>query len=335
MDAISVAPAPSASSPLPLSSGLLAWPEGAVHLADWGVIRAEGADAATFLHSQLTHDITGLQPSQARLTGYCSAKGRLLASFMVCKAADDSLLLACSADVLPAALKRLSMFVLRAKCRLSDASSTVHCWGLSAVSTLTALGVDGLTAPGSVAVHDGAQFIRLHDGQTDAQAVPRWLALVPADSAASRAIAALPALDEQTWRGLEVASGVPRITAATVEQFVPQMINFDLVDGVSFSKGCYPGQEVVARSQYRGSVKRRLFRFTCDQTMQPGAEVFHDADPAQPAGMVVNVGAVAGDATALVEVKLSALENGTLHLGNPQGALLRRVALPYDVPQPG
>ena len=98
---------------------------GAVTLTHWGVIRARGADAATFLHNQLTNDFTGLSMSQARLAGYCSAKGRLLASFVAWKAADDEILLACHASVLPATLKRLSMFVLRSQCKLSDASAEV------------------------------------------------------------------------------------------------------------------------------------------------------------------------------------------------------------------
>ena len=100
----------------------------------------------------------------------------------------------------------------------------------------------------------------------------------------------LPALDAAAWRWLEVRSGVPRIVAATAEQFVPQMVNLELVGGVNFQKGCYPGQEVVARSQYRGTLKRRAFAVGGAAAMQPGQEIFHGADPGQPAGMVVLAG---------------------------------------------
>jgi folate-binding protein YgfZ len=126
-----------------------------------------------------------------------------------------------------------------------------------------------------------------------------------------------------------------RGTPATVEQFVPQMVNLELVGGVDFQKGCYPGQEVVARSQYRGTLKRRMQRFDADATLAPGVEVFHAADPGQPAGMVVNAApAPGGGWSALVEVKLAALDGGGLHAGGADGALLRRAALPYALPSP-
>jgi len=114
-----------------MSSSVTASFDGAVRLADWGVIRAAGADAATFLQSQLTQDVRGLDAERATLAGWCSAKGRLLASFVVWRPDPQTVLLACSADVLPAVLKRLSMFVLRAKCKLSDASAEWPLWGVA------------------------------------------------------------------------------------------------------------------------------------------------------------------------------------------------------------
>jgi hypothetical protein len=129
-----------------------------------------------------------------------------------------------------------------------------------------------------------------------------------------------------------VTSGVPRITAATSEQFVPQMINFELVGGVHFQKGCYPGQEVVARSQYRGTVKRRMHLFATTGSARAAQEIFHSDDPAQPAGMVVNAAEVPGLGTRLLaEVKLAALDGGNLHLAGADGALLQRLPLPYSI----
>ncbi len=318
---------------------------GATRLADWGVIRASGADAPGFLHSQLTQDVTSLPAGQARLAGYCSAKGRLLASFVMWKAESGDVLLACSADLLPAVLKRLSMFVLRAKCKLSDASADMACWGLTGTAAAQALGGRATAEPWAVSESAQATMVRLPDavadavadaGATDTGPVARWLAFVAAESDAAARLAAMPGVSADTWAGLEVASGWPRITAATAEQFVPQMINFDLIDGVNFQKGCYPGQEVVARSQYRGTVKRRLFRFASSVAAAPGAEVFHAADATQPAGMVVNVGAWGDTRHAmLVELKLSALDGGTLHLATADGAPMHRLAMPYDVPEPG
>lgn len=296
---------------------------GAVALEHWGVIRARGADATSFLHGQLTNDVTGLTPSRARWAGFCSAKGRLQASFLLCRDADDDILLACSADLLAPTLKRLSMFVLRAKCRLTDASSELALVGLAGETALQAAGT--LPTLARSVLPDGAAIVRLPDGDGIARAL--WIG-----SAASRP-AGLPVLDSATWDWLEVASGVPRIAAATVERFVPQMVNLELVGGVDFQKGCYPGQEVVARSQYRGTVKRRMQRFDADAPMAPGADVVHSADPGQPAGTVVNAAATPGGGwSALVEVKLAALDSGALHLGTAEGPLMRRHDLPYALP---
>ena len=317
---------------------------GTVRLSHWGVIRAHGAEAASFLQGQLTNDVATLDSSHARLAGFCSAKGRLQASFLVCKPAADELLLACSASVLPATLKRLSMFVMRARCKLSDATGDVGLWGVMGDAAQRLLqGIE----PGQTRVDEGATVIRLADADgaarcllmvAAADAVPTSTA--PSSSTSSTpaharpvALSALPAMSLDAWRLGEVRSGIPVIEAATVDQFVPQMLNYDIVGGVDFQKGCYPGQEVVARSQYRGTVKRRMFLFDVDAPAAPGQEVFHSADAGQPAGMVVNAAPHlhGGGASALVEVKLAALVGGSLHLGTPTGATLRRADLPYAV----
>jgi folate-binding protein YgfZ len=140
-------------------------------------------------------------------------------------------------------------------------------------------------------------------------------------------------LESVTWHWLEVSSGLPLIEAATVDQFVPQMVNFELIGGVDFKKGCYPGQEVVARSQYRGTLKRRMFLFDVPAAAQPGQELFHSADPGQPAGLVANAAASPdGGSRILAEVKLAALDHGSLHLGAADGPVLTQRELPYAVP---
>ena len=304
-------------------------PQGVVRLNDWGVIRATGAEARSFLHGQLTQDILNLDGANARLAGYCSAKGRLLASFVVWRRSDDEVLLACSADVLPDVLKRLSMFVLRAKCKLSDASAELPVWGLAGDAAGTALGARAAQPVWSRSAAAGADLVRLPDAVVNGAAVPRWLWA----GATGFALAAVPALDADAWRWLEVASGVARVVGATVEQFVPQMVNLELVGGVDFQKGCYPGQEIVARSQYRGTLKRRAHIVGSPVALQPGQEVFHDADAGQPAGMVVLAGSLAGSQhTALVELKLSALAGGSLHAGAADGPLLTPIDLPYAIP---
>ncbi|RZI56329.1 MAG: folate-binding protein [Rubrivivax sp.] len=323
---------------------------GAVRLADWGVIRAQGEEAAKFLHTQLTQDLALQTGAQARLAGYCSAKGRLLATMLAVKPDEQSVLLALPAEVLPATVKRLSMFVLRAKCKLSDDSAAWAVWGLSgaqardwlaeagaATGTATQAAAGAEATPATVwsvsrvALADGREALATRlpdDGLT-----PRFLLLQPADAPAP----ALPAIDPEEWQGLDVTAGLAWVRQGTVEQFVPQMLNLELLGGVNFQKGCYPGQEIVARSQYRGTIKRRTHLFALDGSdadATPGQEIFHSADPEQPAGMVAGFGRQEGRPLLLAEVKLAALESGTLHLGSATGAVLTPRPLPYVIGEP-
>lgn len=283
-----------------------------LHLRDWGVIRAQGADATAFLHGQLTQDFALLDRGHARLAGFCTAKGRLLATMVGWRGGEDEILLALPAETLAATLKRLAMFVLRAKCKLSDASAEYTVFGL-------------LGAPAAEA------WTLARDGDAVQIALPgpgRALRVQPA--AAPAPAGAAMTLDD--WALAEAEAGMAWVRGATVEAFVPQMINFEVLGGVNFKKGCYPGQEIVARSQYRGTLKRRLQVFETDAAATVGQEVFHSADPEQPAGIVAGGGSRDGRSVIAAEIKLAALEGGSLHLGSATGAALRPRALPYDIP---
>ena len=293
---------------------------GAVSLTHLGVIRARGADATKFLQGQLTNDIAAIGRNEARLAGFCSAKGRLQASFIVWKAADDDVFMACAADLLAPTLKRLSMFVLRAQCKLSDASDEMRLTG--AIGS-TASDLMPVSTPWTTRDMDGRRAVRLPDAAGTVRCVV-------ASGGEPLGDPEPPSMPLDQWRWLEVQSGIPTVEAATVDRFVPQMLNFELIGGVDFQKGCYPGQEVVARSQYRGTIKRRMFLFDADAPMRPGLEVFHSDDPAQPAGMVVNAAPHPRRGwSALIEAKLAALDGGALHLGSVEGPALRAADLPY------
>ena len=299
----------------------------AVRLSDWGIIRARGEDAGTFLNGQLTQEAAKLAPGQARLAGYCSPKGRLLASFVMWRSAPDEILLACSADLLAPTLKRLSMFVLRAKCKLSDASAEVALWGVALPGSAADVAIP--PQPYATTALAGGTAVRL----ADASGAVRLLWAAPADATPPWTTSASADL----WNWLEVQSAVPRIVAGTVEAFVPQMVNLELVGGVDFQKGCYPGQEIVARSQYRGTVKRRMVLAEGDAALPAGAEVFAAADPLQPAGQVVlsaslpNAPGGARHAT-LIEVKKALADGGELHLGAVDGPRVHLRELPYEIP---
>ena len=310
-------------------------PGAAVLLTHWGLIRAQGVDAASFLHSQLTASIQDLPPGEARLAGYCSAKGRLLASFLVWRTEPEAFLLACSASVLQATLKRLSMFVLRAKCTLSDASLELALVGeIGADATPNASGEDDTGSPPRPWIvtrrADDEEALCL----PSVEGVGRVMRIVPR----TRLNACGPlSLDVEVWRTLEIRSGIPLIEAANVDAFVPQMLNLELLGGVNFQKGCYPGQEVVARTQYRGILKRRMFLYATPVHAHAGQDVFDPAEPHEPAGRVVNAAYVSGSPNgyALVEIKLAALASAAPHLGGADGPALRRLELPYAVEVPG
>jgi folate-binding protein YgfZ len=307
-----------------------------MQLTQFGVIDASGDDAASFLHGQLTNDTQHLDAATARLAGYCSAKGRLLASFLTWRSG-DTIRLMLSKDVQAAVQKRLTMFILRAKAKLVDTSGELAVVALAG-DVRNALSTVFDALPDGVHVQvDGAagSLIRV----PDALERLRYLWIGPK----AQVEALLPSLDDKlkrvspaVWDWLDIRAGEPRITQPVVEQFVPQMVNFDVLGAVNFRKGCYPGQEVVARSQYRGTIKRRTSLANVDGELadvRPGAELFHSDDPGQPCGMIVNAAsAQGGGVDLLVEIKLAALESGSVHLGAADGPALRFLALPYGLP---
>jgi tRNA-modifying protein YgfZ len=305
-------------------------------VTDLGLVAVTGDDAASFLHSQLTNDVEHLPPGEARLAGYCTPKGRLLATFLVWRDA-EAIWLQLPREQQGALQKRLSMYVLRAKAKLADATlDPAH----EAVIGLGGEGADaalrqhvGLlpSVPYQVETSAAGTVIRL----ADAFGKPRFLWLTTADTA----IAALPALKDklalggnQAWHLASIHAAVPQVTLKTQEQFVPQMVNLELLGGVNFKKGCYPGQEIVARSQYLGKLKRRMALARIDNAAaRAGDEVFSAADPEQPCGMVVNAAVNgAGGADALVEMKLAALDED-VHLASAGGASLQFLPMPYPL----
>ena len=236
----------------------------------WGVIAARGPEAAHFLHNQLTQDFLLLDMQHARLAAFCNAKGRMQASMLGFKTSAEEVLLLMRADLLAQTLKRLSMFVLRSKVKLSDASADWTVYG-----RLT--NANEAAAPWQLSHEDGTWSVGLYPGA----GVARRLVVAPA---ATGLVQAGLSLDD--WMLSEVLSGVADVQAATFEAFVPQMLNYESVDGVNFKKGCYPGQEVVARSQFRGILKRRTYLVSSSLPLQAAQEIFHSSDATQPAGQV-------------------------------------------------
>jgi tRNA-modifying protein YgfZ len=315
-----------------LNAELIAAREGTVitPLIDHGVIRATGEEAASFLHNLMTNDVASLATDGLRFAGLCSAKGRLLATFTIWRDSAD-FMLALSADIQPAILKKLSMYVLRSKVKLTDAGNAVVLLGLagpSAPALIEALGAVVPTASQTTPVA-GGQVLGLTAGRF-------MLALTP-----ESAIAAWPKLAAQArpvgaaaWRWLEIVAGQPRVVAATQEAFVPQMVNMEVaaVAGVSFTKGCYPGQEIVARTQYLGKVKRRMYRGKLARPLPAGTDVFTPESQGQHCGALVTVApAPDGGYECLLVVQSSGAEAGEIHTGTADGPTVALLSLPYSL----
>ncbi|HEX7053993.1 MAG TPA: folate-binding protein [Burkholderiales bacterium] len=219
-------------------------------LGRYGLLSVTGADARAFLHAQLTNDIANLGPDRASLAGWCSAKGRLLATFLVIPG-PEGFLLQLARDLAAPVAKRLSMFILRAKVKITDASDAWAQYGVW----------DASFEQPEVAWDGERATVRVGER--------RYLQLVPKERDSET-----PNAEEAQWVLQEIRAGRPLITAATQDQFVPQMVNLEQLGGVDFKKGCYPGQEIVARAQYRGQVKRRMVRAQAPAGVQlaPGQE---------------------------------------------------------------
>ena len=226
--------------------------------------------AGSFLQGQLTNDVLLLPVGQARFAGYCSAKGRLMASFVVLKLSPEKYLLACHQDLLPSTLKRLSMFVMRAKLKLTDANAHYEMRGLLGTTADQACPALQSEVPWRAMQEGEGHFIKQHSAKNSGLIISRalWIGLKDAPSSLAFLGQSLPPATENEWQLAEVLAGISRVQAATSEAFVPQMLNYESVEGVSFKKGGYPGQEVVARSQFRGTLKRRAFIVACNSPMQ-------------------------------------------------------------------
>ncbi|MBL8385338.1 MAG: folate-binding protein YgfZ [Burkholderiales bacterium] len=284
-----------------------ALPVGNYRLSSWGLIQVSGADAVAFLHAQLSNDLSGLPVGRAQWTAYCSPKGRMLAGFLAWKQRPDLVCLACDRELVAALVKRMRMFVLRAKVVVTDVSSD---WALAG-----AIGRAGQPAPMEVVEDGGSTLV----GLTAVAGQTRCLVVAAAGSGAG---------DDWVWQLAQIRAGEVWITPATSEQFVPQMANFDAIGGINFKKGCYPGQEVVARTHYRGAVKRRMYRARVGAPAVAGVPLF--AAQAQECGTVANaVTDDTGRSELLAVISSDSRDSAPVRLGAPEGPPLEFIDLPY------
>lgn len=300
-------------------------------LSHFGLIRVNGPDARTFLQGQLTNDIHGVTVETAQISSYCSPKGRMLGSFWIFQRGDD-LFLQLPKERLDAVLKRLGMFVLRAQVLIEDASDTLARFGIAGECAAALLPAVPSEDRASI-THDEITIIRMPGDRPRFEVVGPETLLAPIwDHAAAQATPT----NADFWALMDIRAGMPNVLEETVEAFVPQMANLQLIDGVSFSKGCYTGQEVVARMQYLGKLKRRMYRARIDTSERPapGSEVFAASGDADAAvGRIVDAArSPDGGFEALAVLQISSAETDELRLGDTAGPTIALLDLPYAFP---
>jgi folate-binding protein YgfZ len=300
-------------------------------LPDFGLIHFSGDEAQAFLNAQLTSDVNALALTQSQYSGYCTPKGRLLASFLLWRGEQGYFM------QLPAALrepiqKRLSMYILRTKVKARDASTEFVRFGVAgadAAVVLARLCGEVPRAAHEVAHRDGITILRLP--------VDRFEVVAPQEKAdALRAALAAHAesAEPSHWDWLDIHAGIAVIQPATQEEFVPQMVNFDAIGAVSFKKGCYPGQEIVARMHYLGRLKQRMVLANIATTAapQPGDRLYSSDLGDQASGTLVNATASPdGGFDVLAVAQLSSIAAGSVHWKSLDGPALKVLPLPYEV----
>jgi folate-binding protein YgfZ len=303
----------SAESAMAASSGIC-------DLSHYGLVKISGEDAAQFLHAQFTNDVLALQSGQSQLNGWCSPKGRLLAVFWLWRI-DDEYYMLLQKSLQLAIQKRLGMFILRSKVTLEDVSATTVRIGLLRASpapgTDHPYAVDDILssftpAPGNITNTDRGTSARLGPSRTVLVTSP-----ATAEAVWKELCKTLPPLTVNEWDLAGINEGVIEVVPDTQDSYVPQMANLELVGGVSFKKGCYPGQEIVARTQYRGILKRRMAKVShlSSIPLKPGTPVYSPQYPDQSVGSVaLSARSSTSSVVALVVVQLESINSNSLYL---------------------
>lgn len=297
-----------------------------------GLIDVTGEEARTFLHNLTSSNIKALPANHAQLSSLSGPKGRMLANFLIWQT-DEGFRLALSADLHTQILKKLGMYVLRTKVRLADAGETRVLLGIAGKEAGKALATAGLCVPADrFGTEQAADTLVIQLGEA------RFLIDAPADAAPALwnalTSAGVVAAGTSAWQWLDIQDGIPWINATTTDEFVAQMINYELLGGVSFDKGCFPGQEIIARTQHIGKVKKRMFaaHVPSDTAIAGATDVYAPEFGAQSCGKVVlSAASPRGGTDLLVSMQLSAREAGEAHLGQPDGPQLTFLPLPYTV----
>ncbi len=313
-----------------------------VLLKQTGLLSLEGDDAVSFIHGQLSNDIEHLGSNQARLAAYCNPQGRMLALFNAWKSS-GKVWLTIPRDILATLLKRLQMYILRAKVTISDESDNMAILGIGGEKGGEALSKWFETLPSEPfgkTENEYGVLVRV----ADAFGFPRYLLTIAEErlqAIESELSSTLSVCDESGWTMGDIKAGVPQITLPVQDRFIPQMVNLEQAGGLSFKKGCYPGQEVIARSQYKGTVKRRMFHGMVELPFEADPPV--DVNMTAGTDIVDSTGQACGTVVCsarrdnsrvdfLAVVQTEAISNDALRAEKADGPMITWIPLPYPLP---
>ncbi|QMU60986.1 MAG: folate-binding protein [Gammaproteobacteria bacterium] len=301
-------------------------------LSNLGLIRASGEETQTFLHGQFTNDLNLVTENISQLSSYCNPKGRMLSIFRVFMRGNDYFLLM-PRDVIEATLKKLTMFKLMAKVDLTDVSDEFSLFGLAGPDTDSFLKENNLSIPGKVDQSEQTNettIIRIPSDNSRVIIISK-----PENATAiQESLSANLETSSIVWELEDIQNGIPQITAETSEAFIPQMVNLELIGGVNFQKGCYPGQEIVARTHYLGKPNRRMYRISInsENCPSPGTNIFSIKDGEQPVGKIVSAQKSSSDDCQALAVMRTEKENADdLHIDSLSGRAVTIMDLPYSL----
>jgi len=299
-------------------------------LSDFGLINFSGEDTQTFLQGQLTNDIRQVNAGKSQYSSYCTPKGRMLANFLIWQN-ENGYTMQLPIELQESIQKRLSMFVMRSKVKVSNISDSFIRFGVAGSKAKEILQKHYGEVP------EATQDVKRIGDDTIINLPGSRFEIVTTPESAANLWSVLSKectpVGNAAWEWFEIQAGIPRITAATQEQFVPQMVNYEIIGGVNFQKGCYPGQEIVARTQYLGKLKRRMYLAHLDSgTPVAGDDLFSPEMEGQATGMVVNVQpSPKGGYDLLAVIQITSAEAETILWKSLDGPALQLMQLPYKL----
>ena len=297
-----------------------------IQLDDLASLQVTGNDATKFLHAQFTNDLENLPVDSWQYSSYCTPKGRLLAFMTIARLENNKYLLILPKTVSESILPRLRMFVMRDDVTITSQQEQTVITGLvGPANILSDAGLDVTGEAGKLSNKNNHCILTL-DVETN-----RYLCISEEGSLDTSLFAAA---DRAYWTLLDIQAGIPAILSETQEAYVPQMVNLDLIGAVNFKKGCYPGQEIVARVHYLGKIKQRMYVLTAesDNMAQAADKIYIAGQPDKAAGTVVQSAALeAGQLIQAVLQTKSVDENADFRLGAEDGEQMTLAAQPYSV----